>query len=58
MQWYRQWIYKAPQIYFFALMPWAAQMAQTEEFLLQNEAYKELGVIAHFSQYFALILEM
>ena len=28
------------QIHFFSLLPWAAQMAQTEEFMFQNVAYR------------------
>ena len=28
------------QIHFFPLLPWAAQMAQTEEFMFQNAAYR------------------
>ena len=28
------------QIQFFSLLPWAAQMAQTEEFIFLNVAYR------------------
>ena len=28
------------QIHFFSLLPWAAQMAQTEEFMFQIVAYR------------------
>ena len=28
------------QIHFFSLLPWAAQTAQTEEFMFQNVAYR------------------
>ena len=31
-----KWKLKYP---FFSLLPWAAQMAQTEEFMFQNVAY-------------------
>ena len=28
------------QIHFFSLLPWAAQMAETEEFMFQNVTYR------------------
>ena len=31
---------RKPQIHFFSLLPWAAQTAQTEEFMFQIVAYR------------------
>ena len=37
---HHQKLLRKPQIHFFSLLPWAAQMAQREEFCFQKMAYR------------------